>query len=99
MTPEQVVAASSGTVKVLPIAQRIRNEKDHWEIGVEGSYTDGPLKLMVGFMFDTQGGGLRCVVYNAFGSDVEALQAALVKRYGKPIDENSFLLTRQPQPV
>lgn len=94
MTPEQVAAASSGAVKVLPAPQRTRNEEDHWEIAADGSHVDGPLSLHTGFMFDTQGGGLKCVMYNAFGAEVEALRMVLTKRYGKALDESSFASTQ-----
>ncbi len=90
MTPEQVAAASSGAAKVLPPAQRTRYEEDHWELAVEGTFNDGPLRLSVGFTFDTRGGGLKCVMYNVLGADVEVLRAALLKRYGKPGHESSF---------
>jgi len=90
MTPEQVAAASGGTVKVLPAAQRTRNDDDHWELAAEGTYIDGTLRLPVGFTFDTERGGLKCVMYNAMGADVEGLRGALVKRYGKPSKESSF---------
>jgi hypothetical protein len=94
MTPEQVVAASAGTAKLLPAAGRTRNEDDHWELSVEGTYRDGPLNLSVGFMFDTQSGGLKCVMYNATGADVTLLRDTLIGRYGKPVNESGFLSSR-----
>jgi len=90
MTPEQVAAASGDAVTVLPPAQRTRNEDDHWELAAEGTYTDGMLSFAVGFTFDTQGSGLKCVMYNAMGDDVEALRIAMGKRYGRPSAESSF---------
>jgi hypothetical protein len=91
MTPDQVAAASAGAVNVLPAAKRTRNDDDHWEIAVEGSYADGPLRLPVGFMFDTRHGGLTCVLLNAIGSDAEALRQVLGARYGKPTKDSQFL--------
>lgn len=91
MTPEQVAAASAGGVMVLPPAKRTRDDADHWEIAAEGSYTDGMLTFPVGFTFDTQSGGLKCVMYNALGNDVEALRIAMVKRYGNPSAESDFM--------
>jgi hypothetical protein len=94
MTPDKVVAASAGKVKVLPVADQTRNEADHWVLAAQGTYQDGGLSLQVGFTFDTSGGGLKCVLYNASGDDVEALRTLLVKRYGKPAEESSFGQTR-----
>jgi hypothetical protein len=94
MTADQVAASSSGAVKVLPAAGRTRDEADHWELAAEGAYRDGALALRVGFTFDTDRGGLKCVLYNVSGDDVEALQAVLLKRYGKPVHESSFGDTR-----
>ena len=93
MTPDQVVAASGGTVKMLPSAQRTRNDYDQWELAAEGRYMDGKLGLTVGFTFDTGKGGLKCVMYNALGADAEALRLALINRYGKPSSESSFAAT------
>ena len=48
-----------------------------------GSTTD------VGFMFDTKGRGLTCVLYNARGGEAEKLGAKLTSELGKPKkDEN-----------
>lgn len=90
MTQDQVVAASGGTVTVLPPAKRTRNDYDQWELAAEGTFAEGPLKLPIGFTFDTQGGGLKCVMYNAIGADVETLRTILAKRYGKPAHISSF---------
>jgi hypothetical protein len=91
MTPDQVAAASAGAANVLPAAQRTRNDDDHWEIAAKGTYADGPLRLPVGFMFDTQRGGLICVLLNAIGPDAEALRQVLGTRYGKPTKDSHFL--------
>lgn len=90
MTPEQVVAASSGTATVMPPAQRTREDADHWELAAEGTYVDNALHLSVGFTFDTQSGGLKCVMYNAREAEVTTLQQLLIKRYGKALKDSSF---------
>jgi hypothetical protein len=69
MTPEQVAAASSGAVQVLPSSQRTRNDVDRWEMAAKGTYKDGSLTMDAGFTFDTQHGGLTCVMYNVRASD------------------------------
>ena len=91
MTPDQVVAASNGAVKLLPATQRTRNDDDHWEIAAQGSYVDASLRLAVGFMFDTRTGGLTCALYNVTGDkDVDALASRLQQRYGNPAEDSSF---------
>ncbi len=90
MTAEQVAAASSGMVTLLPVAQRTRDEADHWELAAQGMLTEGALHLPVGFTFDTRTGGLKCVMYNARDADVEAIHTMLVKRYGKPANDSRF---------
>ena len=90
MTPEQVVAASHGTAKLLPAANRTRDDSDHWEMSVEGAYTDGRIPLSTGFTFDTRSGGLTCVFYNAVGADARAVIPMLVERYGRPVEESDF---------
>jgi hypothetical protein len=89
MTPEQVAAASSGAVQVLPLSQRTRNDADRWELAAKGTYKDGSLTIDAGFTFDTQHGGLTCVMYNVRGDDVTVLRETLGKRYGKPFKERS----------
>jgi hypothetical protein len=90
MTPEQVAAGSEGMVKVLAPDKRTRNADDHWELAAQGTYSEGTLKLPVGFTFDTTSGGLKCVMYNAFDKDIGTVRAALGSRYGKPASESDF---------
>jgi hypothetical protein len=89
MTPEQVAAASSGAVQVLPSSQRTRNDVLGWEMAAKGTYKDGSLTMDIGFTFDTQHGGLTCVMYNVMGDDATVLRETLGKRYGKPFKEGS----------
>jgi hypothetical protein len=85
MTPEQVAAASKGEVKVLPPDKRRKVEEAHMESGAEGTHAAGPLKVKVGFSFDTQTGGLICVSYGVDrGAENDALKDWMVKQYGPP---------------
>ncbi len=104
MSPEQVAAASGGSVKILDAAKQTRDDADHWVIAAQGSFVDGTLKLDAGFMFDTRTNGLRCVMYNAIGDDVATLKTVLLKRYGEPASTSSYgptetLTWRQPNKI
>jgi hypothetical protein len=90
MTPEQVVAASGGTAHLVPPGKRHRDEPDHWEIAAEGTSREGSVPLQTGYMFDTQGRGLICVLANATGDDAARLRDALLARYGQPREDSSF---------
>jgi hypothetical protein len=90
MTPEQVVSASDGTAHMIAPANRQRDDADHWEVAAEGDVHDGGLTLDGGYMFDTRGGGLTCVMYNATGDDVAKLRDSLVARYGQPRKDSAF---------
>jgi hypothetical protein len=87
MTPEQVVAASRGQVKLRP-------EKD-WPRGADiltaatGEYEDGSMQFRSTFMFDTATKGLKCVAYGLTAPENdERFKAALVKQYG-PVESTS----------
>jgi hypothetical protein len=85
MTPEQVAAASRGTVKVIPQAQRKRIEEAKMESGAEGTFKDGDLELHVAFSFDTRGTGLVAVGYNVMdAAQNDRLKDWLVRKYGAP---------------
>jgi hypothetical protein len=104
MNPDQVATASGGSVKVLDAGKQTRDDADHWVLAAQGSFADGALRLDVGFTFDTRTNGLICVMYNAFGEDVAALKAVLIKRYGKPASTSSYgptetLTWRQPDKI
>jgi hypothetical protein len=90
MTPEQVAAASGGSVKVLDAGKQTRDDADHWVLAAQGSFVDGALHYSVGFTFDTRTNGLKCVMYNALGPDVATLKAVLIQRYGAPASTDSF---------
>jgi hypothetical protein len=83
MTPEQVVAASKGTAKLLP-------EKDRPQLpprmtAAEGEYQEGAVPLRVTFSFTIATNGLACVSYGVMTHDNDdAFKAALTKRYGPP---------------
>jgi hypothetical protein len=83
MTPDQVVAASRGTAKLLPAKDRPRLPP--MLTAATGAYQDGPLQLRVTFSFDIATNGLVCVNYGLSSPDNdEAFKAALVRRYGPP---------------
>ena len=87
MTPEQLVAASKGKVKLVP-------EKDRPRLGplvtaAEGEYQAGALNLHTVFMFDSASNGLACVAFGVY-NDIydDALKAALIKQFGPPQKTN-----------
>lgn len=83
MTPEQVVAASSGKATLLPAGQRPRMPP--LETVATGEFEDAALTLRTAFSFNTDGGGLACVFYGLTGRDgADAFKALLVSRYGRP---------------
>jgi hypothetical protein len=90
MSPDQVAAASDGSVNVMPADKQTRDDVDHWVTAVEGSYDDGAAHGEVGFMFDTRTNGLKCVAYNTSGPGVAILRATLLKRFGKPSSSGSY---------
>lgn len=90
MTPEQVVGASGGTAHLIAPADRTRDVADHWEMAVDGVIRDGSLTLNGGYMFDTRGGGLKCVMYNATGDNVGKLRDSLLSRHGRPRKDSEF---------
>jgi hypothetical protein len=87
MTPEQVVAASHGQIKLRP-------EKD-WPRGPDiltaatGEYQENSMQFRSTFMFDTATKGLKCVAYGLTSpDDDERFKAALLKQYG-PVKSTS----------
>lgn len=83
MTPEQVAVASKGEASVMTKREKI--EAAHMETAVQGTHTDGALKLRTAFQFDTETSGLRCVLYAPQNSEQdELLKQALTKQYGQP---------------
>jgi hypothetical protein len=88
MTPEQVVKASGGHVKLLQGAEQ-RTVAPDMRHGAEGTYSDGAVSLQVRFTFDPRNGnGLNCVFY-AVTDDKQspALKDLMIKRYGPPSKE------------
>jgi hypothetical protein len=98
MSPEQVIAASQGTVSIVPSASRERSAEDHWEMSARGKHLYGQpavqVAVDVAFLFDTGGAGLKCVLFNALGQDAVAVKAILVARYGAPSAESEFMGSR-----
>jgi len=89
MTPVQVMAGSSGMVKAIPKDEIKRDDPDHWEISLRGDVKAKDRTRPASFMFDTATGGLRCVIYNALGSDATTLKQELLSKYG-PGKEDTF---------
>lgn len=83
MTPEQVVAASAGTVTLLP--EKSRPRIPPLVTAASGAFKDGTLTLRTVFSFNIDRNGLACVMYGvASHDDDEALRALMLKRYGPP---------------
>ncbi len=84
MTPEQVVQASRGAVRLIPPAERPRLPDADLLVAAEGSFAEGPLRLSVRFGFDARE-GLALVVYGvAEPGQNAALRAWLIRRHGEP---------------
>lgn len=90
MTPEQVVSASGGEAHLIAPAARYRDDSNGWEMAADGVFHEGGRALHGGFMFDTHGGGLTCVLYNATGDDVDRLRDGLIARFGRPREDSEF---------
>ena len=89
MTPQQVVAGSHGTMKLLSAKEEARLPPN--VTAVSGTYKDGALELRVSFMFTIATNGLTCVNYGVNRhQDDEAFNAALIKRYGPPKKTGPF---------
>jgi hypothetical protein len=85
MTVDQVVAASHGTVTAIPKAQQQTLEGAHVVTAAQGTYTEGDLRLRTAFQFDTENGGLRCILYAPQSPSQDTLlKQSLVQRYGTP---------------
>ncbi len=83
MTPEQVVAASSGRATLLPARQRPRLPP--LETAATGEFKDAALTLRTVFSFNTDGKGLACVFYGLTSRDgADVFKALLISRYGQP---------------
>jgi len=83
MTPEQVVQASRGTVRLIPPAQRRPMPDGELLVAAEGSFAEGPLQLRVRFAFDAT--GLALVAYGvAQPAQNVALRDWMLRRHGEP---------------
>lgn len=83
MTPEQVAQASRGAVRVIPPSARKPLPDTDLTAAAEGSFTDGALRLLVRFGFDSK--GLAIVAYAVTDPrQNEALRAWLIRRHGEP---------------
>jgi hypothetical protein len=84
MTPEQVVAASKGSAKIMPKDQQKSNDAMKLTTKVEAVYSDGPLKLNVKFAFNPAN-GLEMIGYETLDpAQGDSLKNWLIKKYGPP---------------
>jgi hypothetical protein len=83
MTPEQVAAASKGTVKLVP--EKDRPRLPPFVTAAQGEYQDGPLQLRTVFLFNIATNGLACVNFGVINHVYDdGFKAALTKSYGVP---------------
>ena len=91
MTPDQVAAASGGTVKVLPPALRKKHVEFNSETAADGTYAEGALRLNLSFSFDLKNGGLTCVIFaSPDPSQNELFKRSFVSRHGPPQEAGGF---------
>lgn len=85
MTPEQVVQASNGSLKILPKNEQKENDTIKMTTKVGGVMTDGALKYDIQFSFATDTNKLAMVGYAvADQAQNNLLLAWLTKKYGAP---------------
>ena len=91
MSPEEVAAASSGAVKVLPQNERLKIASAGLEYAASGTYRDDTLLLNLRFSFDLETKGLECVAYAVQDPAQNALlKETLIKHFGPPQNENGL---------
>jgi hypothetical protein len=94
MTPEQVVAASGGQVKLLPEPERPRLPP--LVTAATGEFDDGPMRLRTVFSFNIERGGLACVSYGVTSSaNNEMFKSTLLRRHGPPQSTSSLAFLGQ----
>ena len=84
MTQQQVVAASRGTARGLPPAERRPVPNARMEYRAAGEFRAGTLRLTVAFAFDARNGGLVCVSARGEAAQADALRARLERLFGAP---------------
>jgi len=84
MTQQQVVAASRGTTRALPPAERRPVPNARMEYRAAGEFRAGTLRLTVAFAFDARNGGLVCVSARGEAAQADALRARLERLFGAP---------------
>ena len=96
MTPEQVAAASKGTVTVEPEAKRQVIPEVQRQSGADGTYSSDGLKLQVRFQFDTKSNGLVCVFARVDDpAQNEAYRNQMVKTHGPPQKKEGLAIIGQ----
>lgn len=84
--PEQLAQASGGAVKVLPLKKRKKHPAPWNSVtAAEGAYVDGSLHLNLSFSFDSQSGGLNCIIFEAAKhSPANLLKQMFIALNGRP---------------
>ncbi|HBK06405.1 MAG TPA: hypothetical protein DDZ81_11155 [Acetobacteraceae bacterium] len=91
MTPEQVVNASHGSVKLLPPNEQQKNDEMKMITKVGGDYTDGDLHVHIKFGFSTLTDKLEMVGYEVTDpKQNDLLIAWLTKKYGPPAQKSGI---------
>ncbi|CAH0263277.1 hypothetical protein [Roseomonas sp. CECT 9278] len=84
MTQQQVLAASRGAVRALPLAERRPVPNARMEYRASGEFASGALRLTVAFAFDARNGGLVCVSAQGDPAQADAVRARLERLFGAP---------------
>ncbi|MFC3123839.1 hypothetical protein ACFOD4_02105 [Pseudoroseomonas globiformis] len=100
MTPDEVAAASGGTVQVVPVPEGMG--QDPFRIAATGRFHAEGLEWDASFTFNTdgmgveQGGGLVCVTYLALDDVQSVILLHMLKRdLGPPEQESAVALPGQ----
>ena len=85
MTRQEVIAASAGAARALPLEREREVPEARMTWRAEAQFEDGPLALEVAFAFDNVTGGLVCVTYAARDpQQTQLLRDWLTRRHGRP---------------
>lgn len=91
MTPDQVISAAKGDVKLVPPANRLTINGVNRQNAVDGSFADGDLRLAVTFQFDTVSSGLLCVHAEVIDmAQNTLLRDRLIKKHGQPQEKSGL---------
>ncbi len=82
MTQQQVIAASRGAVRALPVGERRPVPSARMEYRASGQFRTAGLQMTVAFAFDGRNGGLVCVSARVEEGQADALRARLERQFG-----------------